>query len=98
MVTLRDWQDIEIQGLTNLFCWLQENGERSNARDNPHKYLLYKPTFGQLNTFLASAFKELPPNGAMVLYISADGCQGNQKHTDDGKLAVEDLLRHFGVV
>ncbi|KAK7491648.1 hypothetical protein BaRGS_00017101 [Batillaria attramentaria] len=59
-----------------------ENGER-NARDNPHKYLLYKPTFGQLNTFLASAFKELPPNGAMVLYISADGCHGNQKHTDD---------------
>ncbi|KAK3788203.1 hypothetical protein RRG08_041209, partial [Elysia crispata] len=60
-----------------------ENGERSNKRDNPHKYLLYKPTYGQLNTFLASAFKELPPNGAMVLYISADGCLGNQKHTDD---------------
>ncbi|GFN94002.1 protein scai-like [Plakobranchus ocellatus] len=60
-----------------------ENGERGNKRDNPHKYLLYKPTYGQLNTFLASAFKELPPNGAMVLYISADGCLGNQKHTDD---------------
>ncbi|XP_076455204.1 protein SCAI-like [Babylonia areolata] len=60
-----------------------ENGDRNNARDNPHKYLLYKPTFGQLNTFLASAFKELPPNGAMLLYISADGCHGNQKHTDD---------------
>ncbi|XP_025112792.1 protein SCAI-like isoform X2 [Pomacea canaliculata] len=59
------------------------NGERSGARDNPHKYLLYKPTFGQLNTFLASAFKELPPNGAMLLYISADGSHGNQKHTDD---------------
>ncbi|KAI8750598.1 protein SCAI [Biomphalaria glabrata] len=60
-----------------------ENGDRTNKRDNPHKYLLYKPTYGQLNTFLASAFKELPPNGAMVLYISADGCPGNQKHTDD---------------
>ncbi|XP_070182651.1 protein SCAI-like isoform X2 [Littorina saxatilis] len=60
-----------------------ENGDRTGVRDNPHKYLLYKPTFGQLNTFLASAFKELPPNGAMVLYISADGCHGNQKHTDD---------------
>lgn len=60
-----------------------ENGDRSIRRDNPHKYLLYKPTFSQLNTFLASGFKELPPNGALLLYISADGCFGNAKHTDD---------------
>ncbi|XP_067661934.1 protein SCAI-like isoform X1 [Haliotis asinina] len=59
----------------------EENGDR--RRENPHKYLLYKPTYGQLNTFLASAFKELPPNGASLLYISADGCHGNAKHTDD---------------
>ncbi|XP_041368658.1 protein SCAI-like [Gigantopelta aegis] len=59
----------------------QENGD--HRRENPHKYLLYKPTYGQLNTFLASAFKELPPSGAMILYISADGCLGNAKHTDD---------------
>lgn len=52
-------------------------------RDNPHKYLLYKPTFSQLFTFLASGFKELPPAGAMLLYLSADGCLGNAKHTDD---------------
>jgi len=52
-------------------------------RDNPHKYLLYKPTFSQLYTFLASGFKELPPTGAMLLYVSADGCLGNAKHTDD---------------
>ena len=57
-----------------------------NKRDNPHKYLLYKPTFSQLYTFLASGFKELPPTGAMLLYISADGCLGNTKHTDDGRL------------
>ncbi|XP_060600178.1 protein SCAI-like [Ruditapes philippinarum] len=60
-----------------------ENGDRPNKRENPHKYLLYKPTYSQLNTFLASGFKELPPNGAMLLYISADGCHGNAKHTDD---------------
>ncbi|ELU10092.1 hypothetical protein CAPTEDRAFT_93181 [Capitella teleta] len=54
-----------------------------NKRDNPHKYLLYKPTFSQLFTFLASGFKELPPTGAMLLYVSADGCLGNAKHTDD---------------
>ncbi|XP_033732561.1 protein SCAI-like isoform X4 [Pecten maximus] len=60
-----------------------ENGDRNNRRENPHKYLLYKPTFSQLNTFLASGFKELPPNGAMLLYISADGCLGNAKRNDD---------------
>lgn len=38
-----------------------------------------------MNTFLASGFKELPPNGAMLLYLSADGSLGNAKHTDDGK-------------
>jgi hypothetical protein len=38
-----------------------------NKRDNPHKYLLYKPTFSQLFTFLASGFKELPPTGIYCL-------------------------------
>ncbi|KAL3871080.1 hypothetical protein ACJMK2_039100 [Sinanodonta woodiana] len=60
-----------------------ENGDKPGKRENPHKYLLYKPTYSQLNTFLSSGFKELPPNGAMLLYISADGCLGNAKHTDD---------------
>ncbi|KAK3088333.1 hypothetical protein FSP39_017775 [Pinctada imbricata] len=60
-----------------------ENGERNVRRDNPHKYLLYKPTYSQLNTFLASGFKELPPNGAMLVYISADAAFGNTKHSDD---------------
>ena len=58
-----------------------------SKRDNPHKYLLYKPTFSQLYTFLSSGFKELPPTGAMLLYLSADGDQGNSKHTDDSKLS-----------
>ncbi|XP_071154615.1 protein SCAI-like isoform X1 [Mytilus edulis] len=60
-----------------------ENGDKNSKRDNPHKYLLYKPTYSQMNTFLASGFKELPPNGAMLLYLSADGSLGNAKHTDD---------------
>lgn len=42
-------------------------------RENPHKYLLYKPTLPQLQVFLASGYKELPPNGVLLLYISADG-------------------------
>lgn len=40
-----------------------ENGERRHLRDNPHKYLLYKPSISQLLVFLASGFKELPPAG-----------------------------------
>ena len=46
-----------------------ENGVKS-SRDNPHKYLLYKPTLPQLMVFLASGYKELPPNGALLLYLS----------------------------
>ncbi|CAF0734692.1 unnamed protein product [Adineta ricciae] len=42
-------------------------------RPNPHKYLLYKPTFSQIYAFTASAFKELSPHGTLLLYISADG-------------------------
>ena len=49
-------------------------GVRAGAgRDNPHKYLLYKPTLPQLLVFLASSYKELPGGGALLLYISADG-------------------------
>nr|XP_045596796.1 protein SCAI-like isoform X3 [Procambarus clarkii] len=63
-----------------------ENGDASGRtlkRENPHKYLLYKPTFSQLMVFLASGFKELPANGAMLLYISADGAFTNSKHPQD---------------
>lgn len=33
---------------------VQENGDRPLKRENPHKYLLYKPTFSQIMVFLAS--------------------------------------------
>ncbi|XP_078726777.1 protein SCAI isoform X2 [Lampetra fluviatilis] len=49
----------------------QEPPER--RRENPHKYLLYKPTFSQLYTFVATAFRELPPDSALLLYLSASG-------------------------
>lgn len=60
-----------------------ENGR--SIRDNPHKYLLYKPTLSQLMVFLSSGFKELPPGGALLLYISADGCFSTTKHPQDCK-------------
>lgn len=61
----------------------QVNGERPSRRDNPHKYLLYKPTLSQVLVFLASGCKELPANGALLLYLSADGCFSTTKHPED---------------
>jgi hypothetical protein len=52
-------------------------------RENPHKYLLYRPSFSQLFVFLASGFKELPANGVLLLYLSADGVFANIKHPED---------------
>lgn len=43
------------------------------SRTNPRKYLLYRPTFAQLLTYLSTAFKDLGENSAMLLYLSADG-------------------------
>lgn len=62
-----------------------ENGDRRQYRDNPHKYLLYKPSISQLLVFLASGFKELPPGGALLLYMSADGCFSTTQHPEDCK-------------
>ncbi|KAI1289391.1 Protein SCAI [Halotydeus destructor] len=62
----------------------QDRAALSNLnRINPHKYLLYKPTFGQLLVFMASGFKELPTNGVLLLYLSADGAFPNVKHAED---------------
>ncbi|XP_076867396.1 protein SCAI isoform X2 [Brachyhypopomus gauderio] len=52
---------------------LQEPSEKPAKRENPHKYLLYKPTFSQLYTFLAASFKELPANSVLLVYLSATG-------------------------
>lgn len=61
-----------------------ENG--APRRDNPHKYLLYKPTYSQVQVFLASGFRELPANGALLLYLSADGCFSSMKRPEESKL------------
>lgn len=47
--------------------------DRQKNVENPHKYLLYKPTFSQFCVYLASAIRDLPPKGVLLLYISADG-------------------------
>ncbi|EGF83974.1 hypothetical protein BATDEDRAFT_34022 [Batrachochytrium dendrobatidis JAM81] len=47
----------------------------ATRRTNPHKYLLYRPTFAQLSLYIATAFKDLSENSAMFLYLSADGAK-----------------------
>ncbi|XP_017462723.1 PREDICTED: protein SCAI-like, partial [Rhagoletis zephyria] len=59
------------------------SGPRQYRRDNPHKYLLFRPTFSQFLVFLTSSFKELPVNGVLLLYLSADGCFINSKQPED---------------
>ena len=65
----------------------QENGGSgsavANKRDNPHKYLLYKPTVAQFMVFMASGHRELPANGALLLYISGDGCFSTKTPAED---------------
>ena len=45
------------KGMYPLVSSCQENGDRPIKRENPHKYLLYKPTFSQIMVFLASGDK-----------------------------------------
>lgn len=56
--------------------------------DNPHKYLLFKPSPSQIFVYLASGCNDLPPNGVILLYISADGLivpQDRNRHPEEGK-------------
>ncbi|CAF0781989.1 unnamed protein product [Brachionus calyciflorus] len=48
-------------------------------RENPHKYLLYKPSFSQFYTYVSSAFKDLPPHSVMLIYLSADACESHTR-------------------
>ncbi|XP_021190858.2 protein SCAI isoform X1 [Helicoverpa armigera] len=45
----------------------------SSKIESPHKYLLFKPSPNQIFVYLASACDDLPPNGVVLLYISAEG-------------------------
>ena len=65
------------------------NSQQGGAKGSPHKYLLFRPTFSQLFLFLASGFKELPQNGVILLYFSAEGSFGHM--TADGEEAGYDL-------
>lgn len=64
---------------------LKENGSSTvmAKRENPHKYLLYKPTVSQFLVFLASGQRELPVHGALMLYLSGEGYVPNKQVQGD---------------
>ena len=37
------------------------------------------------NAYIVAGFKELPPTGALMMYISADGYFSAMKHPEDSK-------------
>lgn len=49
---------------------IQEPADKPTRRENPHKYLLYKPTFSQLYTFLAASFKVLMTLEVYLLIVT----------------------------
>ncbi|KAJ1966203.1 hypothetical protein GGI12_000225 [Dipsacomyces acuminosporus] len=51
----------------------EKDKEKSTKRINPHKYLLYQPSFGQIQVYLANAFKEIGDQGCVLLYLSSEG-------------------------
>lgn len=57
----------------------KENSESIIQRENPHKYLLYKPSFSQFLTYISAAFKDLAHHAVMMVYISADSCESQLK-------------------
>jgi hypothetical protein len=66
-------------------------------RINPHKYLLYRPTFAQLYLYLATAFKDISESSAFLLYISADGAKKDFKSSShELESGILQLSKHLG--
>lgn len=51
-------------------------------RVNPHKYLLYRPTFAQLYLYISTSFKDISDSSALLIYLSADGAKKAFKAND----------------
>eukprot|EP00052_Salpingoeca_macrocollata_P002970 m.33428 g.33428 ORF g.33428 m.33428 type:complete len:632 (-) comp12893_c0_seq1:31-1926(-) len=57
----------------DMFRMLQSLEQYGDSKaENPHKYLLYRPSVSHFLSFLACAEKELRPMGGMLLFISGD--------------------------
>ena len=77
-----------------LFIYFKSNDidQTKIQRENPHKYLLYKPSFSQFFTYVSAAFKDLPPHSILMIYLSADGLEmpeHNLKNSLDRNFSVK---------
>lgn len=71
------------------------NPDHAGRHENPHKYLLFKPSAAQVLVYLASGCYDLPPNGALLLYISADALMvPPSKHPEDGKKPINFKMKY----
>ncbi|KAF9921451.1 hypothetical protein FBU30_008494 [Linnemannia zychae] len=59
--------------------------EKSPKRLNPHKYLLFRPALSTLMVYLATAFKEVSGDSALLIYLSADGSKRTSPDTSGAK-------------
>jgi len=60
-------------GMTGIETKEGEDDKKQSRRSNPRKYMLYRPSFAQILIFLATCFKDISENSAILLYLSADG-------------------------
>ncbi|KAF8933562.1 hypothetical protein BGZ52_007328 [Haplosporangium bisporale] len=63
----------------------RRNTDKEKKKPNPHKYLLYRPTLSQLMVYLATAFKEVASDSALLIYLSADGSKRSALDTSGVK-------------
>jgi hypothetical protein len=66
----------------------------SQKRSNPRKYLLYRPTFAQLMLYIATCFKDINENSALLLYVSADGSKRLSHNSENGKQSI--IIAYLG--
>ncbi|CAK1588039.1 unnamed protein product [Parnassius mnemosyne] len=71
-------------------------GDVTPRRENPHKYLLFRPSAAQILVYLASGCYDLPSNGALLLYISAEALIVPPiKNLEDGGYDVGGLITNM---
>ncbi|KAJ1885654.1 hypothetical protein LPJ81_006857, partial [Coemansia sp. IMI 209127] len=62
----------------------KEKEKASGKRANPHKYVLYQPSFSHIQVYIASAFKEIGDQGCVLLYLSSEGATLGHSENEGG--------------
>ncbi|KAJ1664871.1 hypothetical protein IW140_003942 [Coemansia sp. RSA 1813] len=62
----------------------KDKEKAAGKRTNPHKYVLYQPSFSHIQVYIASAFKEIGDQGCVLLYLSSEGSAFGHSEADGG--------------